>query len=206
LKLEKEKNENLTQGKEIISSLKSSSCALQDSYDVLQKTHKDLKVQFNALWTSTLKPSSTPKTTKVSTSNGCERWYNVDINAFCAQSQHSNVEQVLVQFCDEAICKENDNLKLEVKRLEQKVSMLEKQAKAQPSQDNHKNMMNKLEKGKIVPKLAPQQQMKHTHHKKEEMANIDEKIEYSRSVFLNAMRPHIKMALIIKVVTSTIQE
>jgi hypothetical protein len=46
LKLEKEKNENLSQelaqGKETISSLKSSSGAPQDSYDVLQETHKDL--------------------------------------------------------------------------------------------------------------------------------------------------------------------
>jgi hypothetical protein len=40
---------------------------------------------------------------------------------------------VLVEFCDEVIVKENDNLKFEVKRLEQKVSVLEKQAKAQPS-------------------------------------------------------------------------
>jgi hypothetical protein len=98
----------------------------------------------------------------------------------------------------------NDTLKLEVKRLTQKVNMLEKQAKAQPSQDNHRNMVNKLEKGRTVPKLAPQQPMKPTHHKMEEMANIDEKIEYARSVFLNARRPHIKMALMTKVVTSTI--
>jgi hypothetical protein len=35
-------NEELAQGKETISSLKSSIGALQDSYDVLQKTHKDL--------------------------------------------------------------------------------------------------------------------------------------------------------------------
>jgi hypothetical protein len=35
LKLEKEKNENLAQVKETISNLKSSSGALQDSYDVL---------------------------------------------------------------------------------------------------------------------------------------------------------------------------
>ncbi len=34
--------------------------------------------------------------------------------------------------------------------------------------------------------------MKPTHHKKEERTNIDEKIEYARSVFLNARRPHIK--------------
>jgi hypothetical protein len=43
-----------------------------------------------------------------------------------------------------------------------------------------------------MPKLAPQQQMRHHYHKKEERANIDEKIEYVRSVFLNARRSHIK--------------
>jgi DNA-directed RNA polymerase subunit F len=48
LQLEKEKNEKLDQElvqiHETISSLKSSSGALQDSYDVLQKTNKDLEV------------------------------------------------------------------------------------------------------------------------------------------------------------------
>jgi hypothetical protein len=53
-------------------------------------------------------------------------------------------------------------------------------------------MVNKFEKGKTVPKLAPQQQKRHTHHKIEERANIIEKIEYAKSVFLNARRPHIK--------------
>jgi hypothetical protein len=72
-----------------------------------------------------------------------------------------------------------DTSKLEVKMIEQKVKVLEKQVKAQPSQDNHRNMMNKLKKGKIVPKLAPQQQKRHIHHKKEERTNIDEKIEYA---------------------------
>jgi hypothetical protein len=84
----------------------------------LQKTHKDLELQFDALWTST------PETTKASTSDECERCYNVDINALCTRSQHSNVEQVLVESCDKTIGKENDNLKLEVKRLEQTVNML----------------------------------------------------------------------------------
>jgi hypothetical protein len=53
-------------------------------------------------------------------------------------------------------------------------------------------MVNKVEKKKIMSKLAPQQQKKPIHHKKEERANIDEKIEYARSVFLNARRPYIK--------------
>jgi hypothetical protein len=53
-------------------------------------------------------------------------------------------------------------------------------------------MVNKLEKGRTTPKLAPQHQKKPTHHNKGERANIDEKIEYARSIFLNARRPHIK--------------
>jgi hypothetical protein len=122
----------------------------------------------------------------------------MDINALCAQGQHSNVEKVLIESCDEAIGKENDHLKLEVKKLEQKLSMLEKQVKVQPSQDNHRNMVNKLEKRKIMPKLAPQQQMKYTHHKKEENANIDKNVEYARSVFLNTRRPHIRNCIIYK--------
>jgi hypothetical protein len=70
--------------------------------------------------------------------------------------------------------------------------MLEKQAKAQPSQGNRRNMVNTLEKGRTMPKLAHQHQTRPTHHNKEERANINEKIEYARSVFLNARRPHIK--------------
>jgi hypothetical protein len=68
----------------------------------------------------------------------------------------------------------------------------EKQIKAQSSQNNCKNIVNKLENERTVPKLAPQHQKKPTHHKKEERVNIDERIEYARSVFLNARRPHIK--------------
>jgi hypothetical protein len=148
-------------------------------------------VQFDALWASTLKSSSRPKTTKVSTSKGCERCYNINIDALCAKIQQQNVDQVVVESYDEAIGKENDALKLEVKRFEQKLKVLEKQVKVQPSQDNHRNMVNKIEKGKIVPKLVPQQQKKAIHHKKEERTNIDEKIEYAQSVFLNARRPYI---------------
>jgi hypothetical protein len=70
--------------------------------------------------------------------------------------------------------------------------MLEKQVKAQPSHDNRRNMMNKFEKGKTMPKFAPQQQKRPTHHKKEERANIDKNVEYVRSVFLNARMSHIK--------------
>jgi hypothetical protein len=131
LALEKEKNQKLDQelakSKETTISIKSLICALQESHDVLQKTHKDLEVQFDALWSSFCSnPSSNLDKAKVSTRNDCDRCYNVDINALCAQGQHSNVEQVLVEYYDEAIGKENNHLKLDIKKLEQKVSMLVK--------------------------------------------------------------------------------
>jgi hypothetical protein len=70
------------------------------------------------------------------------------VNALFANDQQSNIEQICVESCDKAIGQENDHLKLEVKRLKQEVMMLKKQAKAQPTQDNHRNMMNKLKKRK----------------------------------------------------------
>ncbi len=56
---------------------------LQDSYDVLQKTHKDLEVQFDALLSSTSKP---PNNNEASTS------------------------QVSVETCDEEVAQENVQL------------------------------------------------------------------------------------------------
>jgi hypothetical protein len=121
LPLEKGKVEKLdqeiSQSKETTYSLKSSIGALQGQHDILQKTHKYLEVQFDALWSSTSKTSSDPEAPKVSISKGCERCYNLDLNDFYDKSQPSKVEQVLVESCDEAIRKENDHLKREVKRL-----------------------------------------------------------------------------------------
>jgi hypothetical protein len=47
-------------------------------------------------------------------------------------------------------------------------------------------MVKKLEKGKTAPKIASQPSKKQVQNEK------DEKVEYARSVFLNARRPHIK--------------
>jgi hypothetical protein len=93
---------------------------------VLQKTHQDLKVQLDVLWLSTSKTSSD---LEASTSKGCERCYNLDINALCDKRQSSKVEQVLIESCDEVIGKENDHLKREVRRLEFEVNKLKKQTK-----------------------------------------------------------------------------
>jgi hypothetical protein len=47
-------------------------------------------------------------------------------------------------------------------------------------------VVKKLEKGKISPKIASQPSKKQVQNEK------DEKVEYARSVFLNARRAHIK--------------
>jgi hypothetical protein len=169
LKLKKEKNVKLDQefakSKETNSSLKSSSGALQDSCDVLQKTHKDLKVQFDALWSSTYKHSNN---NEISTS------------------------QVSVETCDEEVAQENDQLKLEVKRFEKMVSELVNEAKVRPSQDNHRNKVNKLENGSNFTKRASQQSNKAQPLKEQQKGIEDEKVEYTRSAYLNTRRPHIK--------------
>jgi cell division protein FtsB len=188
LSLEKGKveklDQELAQSKETTCSLKSSIGALQGQYDILIKTHQDLETQFDALWSSSSKTSSDPKAPQAPTSKGYERCYNIDINASC-----SNVEQILVEICDDAIRKENDNLKREVKKLELEVNKLKKQAKVQPPQDNRSNMVKKLEKEKTTSKIASQQP------KKQDQNKNDEKVEYAMSVFLNARRSHMKSGI-----------
>jgi hypothetical protein len=56
-------------------------------------------------------------------------------------------------------------------------------------------MVKKLEKGKTASKIASQQQSKQVHHKKEEKNSMDEKVEYARSAYLNAKRPHIRSGI-----------
>jgi hypothetical protein len=106
----------------------------------LQKTHKDIEVQFDTLWSSTSKPSN---------------------------NNEAFISQVRMETCDEEVAQENKHLKLEVKRLEQMVSELVKQVKVRSPQDNHRNMMNKLEKGSNFTKQASQQSRKAQHLKKQ---------------------------------------
>jgi hypothetical protein len=77
-------------------------------------------------------------------------------------------------------------LKREVKKLELEVNKLKKLGKVQPRQDNRNNMVKKIEKGKTASKIASQPPKKQVQKKR------DEKVEYTRSVFLNARRSHIK--------------
>jgi hypothetical protein len=100
-----------------------------------------------------------------------------------------STSQVSVETYDEHIAQENDHLKREVKKLELEVSKLKKQPKVQHPQDIHNNMVKKLEKGKTTPKIASQPP------KKQVQKLRDKNVEYARSVFLNARRPHIKSGI-----------
>jgi hypothetical protein len=113
-------------------------------------------------------------------------------NARCSQIPQSNVEQINVDSCDDLIAEKSDTLKLEVKRLEQNVKVLEKQAKVRPPEDNHRNMVNKLEKGSNFTKRVSQQSNKAQPIKRQQKGIKDEKIKYARSVYLNAIMSHIK--------------
>jgi hypothetical protein len=141
-------DQELTKSKEATCNLKSSIGALQGQHDVLQKTHHDLEVQFDARWSSISKTSSNLEASQASTSKGCETCYNLDVNA-----SYSNVKKVLAKTCDVAIGKENDHWKREVKKLELELNKLKKQAKVQPPQDNSSNMVKKLENGRTTPKI-----------------------------------------------------
>jgi regulator of replication initiation timing len=62
-----------------------------------------------------------------------------------------------VETCDEKVAQENDQLNLEVKKLEKMISELVKQAKVRPTQYNRRNMVNKLENDSNFTKQAFQQ-------------------------------------------------
>jgi hypothetical protein len=102
--------------------------------------------------------------------------------------------QVSVKTCDEEVAQENDQLKLEVKRLEKMVSELVKQIKVRP-QDNLRNMVNKPVKGSNFTKQASQQSRKAQLLKKQQNTIEEETVENARSAYMNERRPHIKNGL-----------
>jgi hypothetical protein len=74
-----------------------------------------------------------------------------------SQASQPSIEHVLVESCDDLIAKENDELKQEVEKLQKDFYVLKEKSKVQPSQDNHEDMVKKLEKGSTVTSSTPQQ-------------------------------------------------
>lgn len=94
-KEEKEKlDQELAKSKETLTSLESSNVALKDKLSGLTKTHKDLEVQFDALWSSSSSNSKDASlSTKASTSNGCAKCFDIDIDAFATNEKKLKHEQ-----------------------------------------------------------------------------------------------------------------
>jgi hypothetical protein len=166
LALEKGKVEKL--GQELAKS-KETNCSLKSSIGALQGQHYVLL-----------------KTHQDLEVQFCALWSSTSKTS---TNDKDSTSQVSVETCDDQIAQENDHLKREVKKLELEVNKLKKQAKVQPPQDNRSNVVKKLEKGKTAPKIASQPPKKQVQNEK------DEKVEYARSVFLNARRSHIKSGI-----------
>jgi hypothetical protein len=78
-------------------------------------------------------------------------------NKCCSQESQSSTELEIPGISDIYITQENKVLKEEVGRLRRSLTLLKGKCHAQPSQDNHDNMVKKLEKETIVACTNPLQ-------------------------------------------------
>jgi YesN/AraC family two-component response regulator len=61
---------------------KKANIALNEKYCDLNEKHKELELQYNLLWKSTPHPSKAKDASTPSTSQGCEKCYNLDMNIY----------------------------------------------------------------------------------------------------------------------------
>ncbi|KAF8724355.1 hypothetical protein HU200_021386 [Digitaria exilis] len=88
-------------------------------------------------------------------------------------SSKSSIEHVFVETCDDLITEENQETMKEVNVLKGSLIELDGNSKVQPSQDNHDNMVNKLEERSTTPCSPPQQHLKISKNKVEENNKLE---------------------------------
>nr|ABA96900.1 Zinc knuckle family protein [Oryza sativa Japonica Group] len=119
---------NLANGS--LASLRDANETLQEKFASLDKSHKDLEVQFDTLWNNTSQPNVVSNSSNPSTSNGCARCYNIDLN-----SHATNVDAM------QALKKENKRLGTLVKygcmKTYHSKDALYKTITAHPNKDGH---------------------------------------------------------------------
>ena len=98
-------------------------------------------------------------------------------NNCCSQASQPSVEHVLVETCDDSITKENEELKEEVERLRRDLIQWKGKCNAQPFQDNHEDMVKKLEKGSTEACIKP-----HQEGHKSDNAKVKGKFEEVQSI------------------------
>nr|CAD41679.1 OSJNBa0019K04.26 [Oryza sativa Japonica Group] len=103
---------------------------LQEKFAILDKSHKDLEVQLDTLWSSTSQPNVVSNSSNPSTSNGCARCYNIDLTSYA-----TNVDAM------QALKKENERLGTLVKygcmKTYHSKDALYKTITAHPNKDGH---------------------------------------------------------------------
>ena len=61
---------------------KKENIALKKKYCDLDENHKELELQYGILWDSNSHPSKAKDASTTSTSQGCGKCYNIDLNAY----------------------------------------------------------------------------------------------------------------------------
>jgi hypothetical protein len=156
-KIEEEANDDL---EDKLAKLTSEHMVLQANHNELEHSYEKLVDSYATLETShEVVLSSVKSIQALSHTCTCSQ---AQVNLYCdnnclSQASQSSIEHVLVESCDDLIAEKNDKLKQEVDNLQEDLYMLKEKRKVQPSQDNRKSMVKKLEKGSTVTRSTPQQ-------------------------------------------------
>ncbi|RCV16845.1 hypothetical protein SETIT_3G171100v2 [Setaria italica] len=155
---------------------------LTSKHKALQATHKELECSHERLVESyaildiahEVMVTSLKTTQPLTHTCSCSQ---VEINSFstnpcCSQTSQSSIEHVFVESCDDLVARENDELTQEVERLKKDLSELRGKSQVQPSQDNHEDMVKKLEKGSTDTCSTPQLHLKNNKSKIQEENNF----------------------------------
>jgi hypothetical protein len=173
-KIEEEANDDLEAKLEKLTSehmaLQADHKELECSYEKLVDSYATLEITHEVVLSSVKSIQPLPHTCTCSL---------VQINLSCtndrlSQAIQSSIGHVLVESCHDLIAKENDKLKQEVEKLQKDLYVLKEKSKMQPSQDNHEDMVKKLEKGSTVTNSTPQQHTMTHKNKIQEKRNVEQ--------------------------------
>ncbi|TVT98144.1 hypothetical protein EJB05_56576, partial [Eragrostis curvula] len=142
---------------------------LQKSHEELLCSHEDLIESHAMLEISHEVTLTVVKSYPPHTCNCTSTQMSIDLscaNISCCQAKPSCDEHIIVETCDDFIASENDNLMRKVEKLKNDLRVLKAKGHVQPSQDNHDDMVKKLEKGSTVTcAKSPCNKLKKIHDK-----------------------------------------
>jgi cell division protein FtsB len=117
--------------------------ALQDCQKELECSHENLVESYICLEIADEVVLSLVTSTQPLTHTYTCSHVNVELSCAkpcCSQASQSSTKHVFVEYCDDLIVQENDQLMQEVEKLKKHLCKLKEKSQVQPSQDNHDNM------------------------------------------------------------------